>query len=252
MSARAMPCAMAPAWPLVPPPSTRTLMSNFRCVLVTRSGASAASSSTRRPRKASGSFSLTMTRPSPGWMRTRATAFFRRPVPRLNVSANLDVSLRVECERLRLLRRVAVVGAGVNPQPREHIRAQRVALEHAANRVCDGERRVELLRGVERALAQPARVTGVARVLLRRALRAGHLHLGGIDDDHVIAAVQMRRERRLVLAAQHLGHTGRKAAEYLIRGVHHEPVRVLQVSGFRRPGLVFAQFGSFSKSLPLR
>src|SRR5437879_5848604 len=49
-SARAMPCAMAPAWPLLPPPITFTLMSNLRWVLVTRSGASAAISRTRRPR----------------------------------------------------------------------------------------------------------------------------------------------------------------------------------------------------------
>src|SRR5438046_979909 len=249
-SARAMPCAMAPAWPLVPPPCTWTLTSNFRCVLVTRSGANAASSSTRRPRNASASFSLTVTRPSPGWMRTRATAFFRRPIPRLNVSANLDVSLRVECERPRLLRRVAVVGACVNPQSREHIRAQRVVLEHAPNRVGDRERRVDRLRSVERAPAQPAGIAGVARVLLGRALRAGHLHPGGVDDDDVVAAVEVRRERRLVLAAQHLGYARSKAAENLIRGVNHEPVRVLQVGGFRRPGLVFAQFGSFSKSLP--
>src|SRR5439155_19835122 len=165
-----MPCAMAPAWPLVPPPCTWTLTSNFRCVLVTRSGANAASSSTRRPRNASASFSLTVTRPSPGWMRTRATAFFRRPIPRLNVSANLDFSLRVECQRPRLLSRMAMVGARVHPQPREHVRAQRVVLEHAPNRVRDRERRVDRLRGVERAPAQPAGIAGVARVLLGRAL----------------------------------------------------------------------------------
>src|SRR5438132_4847231 len=57
-------------------------MSNLRWVLVTRSGARAVISSTRRPRYARGSFSLTVTRPSPGCNRTRAIAFFRRPVPR--------------------------------------------------------------------------------------------------------------------------------------------------------------------------
>src|ERR1051326_5880165 len=145
MRARAMPCAMAPAWPLVPPPSTRTLMSNLRWVLVTRSGASAASSRTRRPRKASGSFSLTTTRPSPGWIRTRATAFFRRPVPRLNVSANPALSLLVEPERLRLLRRVTVVGPGVHPEPGQHVGAQRVALQHSPHGVGHGECRIDLL-----------------------------------------------------------------------------------------------------------
>src|SRR5690349_15052568 len=125
------------------------LTSNLRWVLVMRSGASAASSSTRRPRKASGSFSLTVTRPSPGWMRTRATAFFRRPVPRLNVSANLDVSPWIECQLLRLLRHVAVVRTCVHAKPREHIRPQRVALEHPPYSVRDRKRGVELLGDVE-------------------------------------------------------------------------------------------------------
>src|SRR5579864_1292667 len=134
-----MPCAIAPACPLVPPPATLTLTSNLRCVLVMRSGARATSSSTRRPRNARGSFSLTVIRPSPGCSRTRATAFLRRPVPRLIVSANLDVPLLVERDRLRLLSGVSVVGAGVDPETREHVGAQRVVLQHPAHRVGDRE-----------------------------------------------------------------------------------------------------------------
>src|SRR5579864_309302 len=146
MRARAMPCAIAPACPLVPPPSTFTLMSNFLWVLVTRSGARAAISSTRRPRYASGSLSLTVTLPSPGWMRTRAIAFFRRPVPRLNVSANLHLSLGVEGDHLRLLRLVAVVRSGVDAEPCEHIRPKGVPLEHPPHRGRDRKGRVDVLR----------------------------------------------------------------------------------------------------------
>src|SRR6267143_5541737 len=146
MSARAIPCEMAPACPLVPPPITFTLMSNLRWVFVIRRGARAAISSTRRPRYASGSLSLTVILPSPGWMRTRAMAFLRRPVPRLNKSANLDVPSRIERDHLRLLRDMLVLGSRVDTKALQHVGAQRVPLQHPAHRVGDWERRVELLR----------------------------------------------------------------------------------------------------------
>src|SRR4029077_6785177 len=129
ISARAMPCEMAPAWPLVPPPTTLTLMSNLRCVLVTRSGARAAISRTRRPRYAIVSFSLVPRRPSPGWMRTRATAFLRRPVPRVKTSANLEISLGVEGDDPRLLGLVPMLAPGVNAKSGEHVRPERVVLQ---------------------------------------------------------------------------------------------------------------------------
>src|SRR5690242_7698835 len=158
-----MPCAIAPACPLVPPPATFTVTSNLRCVPVTRSGASAAISRTRVPRYASGSFSFTMMRPSPGVMRTRAIAFFRRPVPRFSVSANLDVPLGVEGDDFRLLRDVSVLRAGVDAKALQHIGSQRVPLEHPPHRCHHGERRVEVLRLAHRALAQTARVARVPR-----------------------------------------------------------------------------------------
>src|SRR5579859_5021080 len=158
MSALAMPCAMAPACPLVPPPATLTLTSNFRWVLVTRSGALAASSRTRRPRNASRSFSFTVIRPSPGWSRTRATAFLRRPVPRLKVSAKVDVPPRVECDLFRLLGHVLVVRAGVDAKAGEHVGPQRIPLEHAPHRVGDRKRGVELLGLAQRSAAQTPRV----------------------------------------------------------------------------------------------
>src|SRR5712691_7310886 len=237
MSARAIPWAIAPACPLLPPPTTFTLMSNLRCVLVTRSGASAAISRTRRPRYASGSFSLTVIRPSPGCRRTRAIAFLRRPVPRLNVSANLDVPSGIERDDLRLLRDVPVVGPRVDAKSLEHVGAQRVPLQHAPHCVGDRERRVDVLRLLKRPLAQTTRVSRVPRVLLAEQLGAADLDLGGVDHDHVVAGVQVGGERGLVLAAQDLGHTARQAAQNLVRGVDHKPI-TLQIRGFRRPRLL--------------
>src|ERR1700730_5875842 len=192
MSARAMPWEMAPAWPLVPPPTTLTLMSNLRWVLVPRSGASAAISRTRLPRYASVSLSLITTRPSPGWMRTRATAFLRRPVPRWKMSANLEVSLGVEGEGLRLLSLVPMLGTCVNAKAGEHIRAQRVVLEHPLDCVHQRLNCVHLLGLLQGAPAQAAGVAAVVRVFLGPELGAGHLDFGGIDDHHVVAAVQVR------------------------------------------------------------
>src|SRR6202040_2002182 len=113
----------------------------------------AAISSTRRPRYASGSLSLTVILPSPGWMRTRAMAFLRRPVPRLNKSANLQVSLLVEGERLRLLCLVPMLGPGVDAKSGEHVRTQGVVLEHPPHRVGEREGRVDLLCTLVRAPA---------------------------------------------------------------------------------------------------
>jgi len=49
------------------------------------------------------------------------------------------------------------------------------------------------------------------------------LHLGGVDHDHVIAGVHVRREDRLVLAAGDAGHLRGEASEDESLGVHQEP-----------------------------
>src|SRR5438105_13715505 len=201
-----MPWAIAPAWPLLPPPTSFTVTSNLRWVPVTRRGASAAISSTRRPRYASGSLSLTVTRPSPGVRRTRAIAFLRRPVAWLRLSANLQVSFSVEGQNLRFLRRMAMFRAGVDAEALEHVGAQGVPLQHAADRGRHRERRVELLGLFQAALAQTAGVAGVAGVGLGLQLASGDFHLRGVDHDHVVAGVEVGCVRGLVLAAQDRGH----------------------------------------------
>src|SRR5205807_1640466 len=93
-------------------------------------------------------------------------------------------------------------------------RGQGGQLEHAAAEECqrillvDGDPSLTGLDADSRhgVLPPPAWLAGIARVLLGRTLRAGHLHPRGVDDDHVVAAVEVRRKRRLVLAAQHPGH----------------------------------------------
>src|SRR5438067_2245495 len=112
-------------------------------------------------------------RPSPGVSRTRAIAVFRRPVPRAMLSANLNVSSLVERDRFRLLGRVLVLGAGVHTQPLQHLAAQRVPLEHAADGIVDGEGRVPDLFLAQGPLAKAARVTRIPGVGLAVELATG-------------------------------------------------------------------------------
>src|ERR1041385_4365590 len=138
--------ASAPACPATPPPSTLTLTSKRRSVSVSRSGARTICSSRRCPKYCIGLFSLIRTRPSPGCRRTRRVAVLRRPTARFSCcSDNLDVPLLVEGDALGRLRVVLVRGPGVDPEPAQHLGTQRVALQHPAHRVADGEGRVLLL-----------------------------------------------------------------------------------------------------------
>jgi hypothetical protein len=54
-------------------------------------------------------------------------------------------------------------------------------------------------------------------------LTAGELHLGRVDDDDVIAGVEKRRERRLVLALQKTSGNSRNSAEHPAVGIDHVP-----------------------------
>jgi hypothetical protein len=58
----------------------------------------------------------------------------------------------------------------------------------------------------------------VAVVHLLLALLPGHRDLLGVDDDDEVARVDVRRVRRLALAAQGVGDLGREAPEGLALG----------------------------------
>src|SRR5438067_7682812 len=189
-----------------------------------------------------------MTRPSPGVRRTRATAVLRRPVPRVMLSANLDVPPGVEADGLGLLGAMAVLGPGVDAQALQHVGAERVVLQHAADGIGDREGRVALHLVAQRTGAQSTRVAGVAGIRLPVQLATGDQHARGVDHDHVVAGVEVRRVGRLVLALQDAGHAARKAAESHATGVDHEPLS-LEVFLPGRPGLLLCHLLTY-KSLP--
>ena len=54
-------------------------------------------------------------------------------------------------------------------------------------------------------------------------LVCGHHHLVGVDDDHVVAAVEVGREARFVFAAKNLCDLRAETAQNLVRGIDDHP-----------------------------
>ena len=88
----------------------------------------------------------------------------------------------------------------------------------------------------QRALAQTPRIAGMPVVHLLVELLPRDRDLLGVDDDDEVAGVDVRRERRLALAAQAVGDHGRETAQGLPLGVDDEPV-ALNLARFGAVGL---------------
>src|SRR5438309_12095941 len=76
-----------------------------------------------------------------------------------------------------------------------------------------------------RALSKTARVTRIRRIDLVRDFLAGHANALDVDDDDVVARIQMRCACWLVLAAQDFRHVRGETAKGLSIGVDDVPAR---------------------------
>lgn len=97
-----------------------------------------------------------------------------------------------------------------------------------------------LALGLKQSGSAEALATGiasVAHVLVLSPLLAGHLALVGVDDDHVVTAVNMRGEVGFVLAAQQFCHLGAQATQDLVGSIHYDPF-LLYGFGICRNGFV--------------
>ena len=141
-----------------------------------------------------------------------------------------------DLHRFGLLGLVRMVGPGVDLQLAQLLAGEPVARKHPLDRQPDDLLGPALEHLLERALAQAARVAGVAVVLLLLALVAGDRDPLGVDDDHEVADVAVRRVLRLALAAQRVRDLGREPAERLAAGVDDHPV-ALAVRGCGHVGL---------------
>src|SRR6266542_2899543 len=129
-------------------------------------------------------------------------------------------------QRLGLLGGVRMLRPSVHLELLEHRAAQTPLREHALHCPLDDSLRVSLEHPLGADLAQAPDIAGVPAVQLVGHLPARQVHILGIDHHDVVAHVQMRRERHLVLASQDRGHAGRQPAEHLTLGVHQEPLPV--------------------------
>src|SRR5262245_35426931 len=117
-----------------------------------------------------------------------------------------------------------MLGACVDLQLRDLLPRKPVLGEHPLHGDAEhlGRPALELL--AQRPAADPARITGVAVIPLLVELVAGDLDLLGVDDDHEVAGVHVRRVLRLPLAAESVGDLGRETAERLAFGVDEVPL----------------------------
>ena len=114
----------------------------------------------------------------------------------------------------------------------EHLAAERALRQHALDRAADGLGRLAGEQLAVRLRLDAARVAAVAVHPLAIGLAGGQHDLLGVDDDDVVAGVEVGSEDRLVLAAQHAGDLGGHAPEHEAVGVDDVPLAG-DLAGFR-------------------
>src|SRR4051812_26960967 len=135
-----------------------------------------------------------------------------------------------DLERLGLLGLVRVLRSGVHLELAQHLTAEPVLREHPPPDLLDGPPWVLLQQLAEGRGRQTARVAGVPVGHLLGRLVPGERHLARVHDDDEVAAVDVRGERGLVLAAQQGRDLHGEASEHHVRGVDDVPL-ALDVSG---------------------
>src|SRR5690554_3298218 len=179
-------------------------------------------SSTGRP--------LAVILPVPGRSRTRATDSLRRPVVCTSGagmwSGSFDsagAASTLDDEGLRVLGGVGMGGTGVHLELLQHLAAEPVLREHAPDRAAHGVLGVAAERLAVGLRLDATGEAGVTPQELALGLVRGEHDLVGVHDDDVVAGVDVRRERGLVLAAQDAGDLGGHAAEHEVLGVDDVP-----------------------------
>ena len=135
-----------------------------------------------------------------------------------------------------------VLGSGIEVQGAHLLATKRAARDHPLNRFFKhtlGEATFENL--LRRRFLDTAGVPGVFVIDLVGRLVAGEFHLVDIDDDHVIAAIDVRGVARRGLAAQNVGDDRREATDDKSVGIDNVPV-LFDLGRFDRPGLRAERF----------
>ena len=113
---------------------------------------------------------------------------------------------------------------GVHLELAPHRFTERRLGQHPADGFFHQARRVLLANFLGALLAQPAFIPAVVPVKFLLFLAPGHAHAGGVDDDDMIASVDVGGVNRLVLALQQASCFGSHPAQNLTVGVNHVPL----------------------------
>src|SRR5262249_42058014 len=127
-------------------------------------------------------------------------------------------------ERLRRLRAVRMLRAGVDLQLRDLLAREAVLREHALDGAAQHLLPPAVALIAPRAGAQRAGIARVPVVALLVELVARDVDLLRVHDDNEVARVDVRRVRRLALAAEGVGDAGRQPPEGLALGVDDVPL----------------------------
>ena len=118
---------------------------------------------------------------------------------------------------------MGMLGTGIDMQVAVQGVAKTVFRKHATDSVFENALRMggeDLCRG---GLALATGISSVALVDFVSHFLAGEDNLLGIDDDDIVAAVDMRGVARFGLAAQDVGYAGSQTAYGLILGINEHP-----------------------------
>lgn len=115
----------------------------------------------------------------------------------------------------------------------EHFATERALGQHALDRDLNCTLRVLFQHLSKRNALDAANSAGVMEVQLVGQLRACNGNLLGIDDNDVIAAINVRRVGSLVLATQAHGQRGGQAAKRLSRRIDDEPIAAHRLGLFK-------------------
>ena len=115
----------------------------------------------------------------------------------------------------RHLTLVRVAGTDIYPELPEHRLTELIPRKHTANRILDYALGMGFHHALQAGRAETARKARVRIVHLLDQPLASHRNLVGFDDDHMIANIQMRAKRGLVLSVQDIRDIGGKAAAIL-------------------------------------